>query len=547
VREVDGLEELRVDGRLRVEDAVQVGPATEGDPTTGDAPAAEAHADATVSFVGPRRRDDEEARRRAYQRLFLVGCVAWPVFALHDVASALLTDRTGALVWVEALRVFGESVALPCYLLMRAGKASPRQMVAMDYLVFVLGGVLLGLMAIPLGGLTCRYSQGVMIFVFARCIVFPLPWRRAFPVPMACAAGYPAALATASLFVPELRAQWLDRGALGVLLDGQMFVLAGTAVGIFGSHMIDNAQRQVRQARQLGNYRLKARIGRGASGDVWLARQIALERDVALKVLRDQSWRSEDAVRRFTLEARSASRLKHPNTIRIFDFGASDDGVLFIAMELLEGLDADALVAAAGPVPAARVIHLARQACGSLAEAHARGIVHRDIKPANLFVARVGGVLDMLKVLDFGVARLQGPAHGQTEEGTLFGTPDFMSPEMCGGEPLDARSDVYSLGASLYFLLTGTALFPDRSVMEVIMMHVSKVPDRPSARVATVPPDLEAVVMKCLAKAPADRYQTIDELAGALAGCADAGRWTQVDATAWWGAWRVGTPRLSVG
>ena len=518
---------------------MEVGPTTDGDPGTR-----EPHAEASVSFVGPRRRDGQEALRRAYQRLFLVGCVAWPVFALHDVASALLTERAGALVWVEALRVLGECVALPCYLLMRSGKASPRQTVAMDYLVFVLGGVLLGLMAVPLGGLTCRYSQGVMIFVFARCTVFPLPWRRAIPVPLACISGYPIALAAASLFAPELRAQWHDRTALGFLLDGQMFVLAGTAVGIFGSHVIDHAQRQVQQARQLGNYRLKVRIGRGASGDVWLARQVALERDVALKVLRDQSWRSEEAVRRFTLEARAASRLKHPNTIRIFDFGASDDGVLFIAMELLEGLDADALVAASGPVPAARVLHLARQACGSLAEAHARGILHRDIKPANLFVARVGGVLDMLKVLDFGVARLQGPAHAQTEEGTLFGTPDFMSPEMCGGEPLDARSDVYSLGASLYYLLTGTALFPDRSVLEVIMMHVSKLPERPSVRVATVPADLDAVVMKCLAKAPADRYQSIDELAAALAACADAGRWTQADALAWWSAWRLGPPRI---
>ncbi|MGH7296003.1 MAG: serine/threonine-protein kinase, partial [Polyangiaceae bacterium] len=271
-----------------------------------------------------------------------------------------------------------------------------------------------------------------------------------------------------------------------------------------------------------------------------------LERDVALKVLRDQSWRSEDAVRRFTLEARAASHLKHPNTIRIFDFGASDDGVLFIAMELLEGLDVDALVASSGRLPAARVIHLARQACASLSEAHARGIVHRDIKPANLFVARVGGVLDMLKVLDFGVARLQGPAHALTEEGTLFGTPDFMSPEMCGGEPIDARSDVYSLGASLHFMLTGASLFPDRSVSEVIMMHISRMPEPPSTR-AAVSADLDAVVMKCLAKSPVDRYASVDELAVALAACADAGRWSQVDAQAWWAEWRLGSPRLKAG
>jgi serine/threonine-protein kinase len=479
--------------------------------------------------------------------LFLVGCVAWPAFALHDVASAVFAGRAHVLPWLETLRVVGECAALPCYLVMRSGRATMRQIVFMDYLIFVLGGALLGLMAIPLDGLQSRYSQGVMIFVFARCTVFPLPWRRAMPVPLACVVAYPAALALASIFLPGLRAQWLDRPTLGVLLDNQMFVVAGTAVGIFASHMIDRAQRQVREARQLGNYRLKARIGRGSSGDVWLARQLPLERDVALKVLRDQSWRSEEAVRRFTQEARAASALKHPNTIRIFDFGGSDDGVLYIAMELLEGLDVEALVSASGRLPAARVVHFARQVCGSLAEAHARGILHRDIKPANLFIARIGEARDVLKVLDFGVARLQGPAQTRTEEGVLFGTPDYMAPEICGGERSDARSDVYSIGASLYFMLTGTPLFPERSVTEVIMMHISKVPDAPSSRAEGIPADLERVVMKCLAKDPAARYQSVDELDAALAACGDAGTWSRQAAMAWWSGWSAVPVRLRAG
>jgi eukaryotic-like serine/threonine-protein kinase len=502
---------------------------------------------AAASFVSDRRNASFEERRHAYLRLYLVGCVAWPAFALHDIASAIVANRPHALVWILSLRVLGECVSLPCYLLMRSSRTSMRQIVFMDYLVFGLGGAFLGLMTIPLDGLESRYSQGVMIFVFARCTVFPLPWRRAIPVPLACVAAYPIALAVASLFVPDLRAQWHDRAAIAVLLDNQMFVVAGAAVGIFASHMIDRAQRQVRQARQLGAYRLKARIGRGASGDVWLARHLPLDRDVALKVLRDQAWRSEEAVRRFTLEARAASALKHPNTIRIFDFGASDDGVLFIAMELLEGLDLDALVKAFGPLPASRVIHFARQLCGSLAEAHARQILHRDIKPANLFIARVGEARDVLKVLDFGVARLQGPAQPQTEEGTLFGTPDFMAPEMCGGERTDGRSDIYSVGASLYFMLTGTPLFPDHSVTEVIMMQISRMPDLPSSRVKDVPADLEQVVMKCLAKEPGARFQSIDELDAALAASAGAGSWSRQDAFSWWAGWSVVPARLKVG
>ena len=467
----------------------------------------------------------------AYVRLFLVGCVAWPCFGLHDVASAAWAGRTHVLPWVLGLRALGECVALPCYWLVRSGRTSPRQTVAVDYLLFVLGGALLGLMTLPLEGLASRYSQGVLIFVFARCTVFPLPWRKAVPVPLATVAAYPAALALASLVSPALRAQWGDRATLGVLVDNSMFVVAGTAVGIFASHLIDHAQRQVREARQLGSYRLKARIGRGSSGDVWLARQLPLERDVALKVLRDQSWRSDEAVKRFAREARAASRLKHPNTIRIFDFGASDDGVLYIAMELLDGLDLEALVAESGPLPAARVVRLARQACGSLAEAHARGILHRDVKPANLFVARVGEQRDVVKVLDFGVARLQGPAQTQSEAGAIFGTPDFMAPEMCGGEGADPRSDVYSLGASIYFALTGTALFPDKTVTEVIMMHITRVPDAPSSRVQGIPDDLERVVMKCLAKDPADRYQSATELERALAACRTAARDSRSEAS----------------
>jgi serine/threonine-protein kinase len=497
-------------------------------------------ASAAITVVSEGRRVRVAQRLHAYQRLFLVGCIAWPAFAAHDVASALLARDAHALLWMEALRAFGECVALPCYLFVRSGRASLREIGFLDLLVFTLGGALLGLMAVSLGGLTSRYSQGVIIFVFTRCTVFPLPWRRAIPVPLACVLAYPAALALASLAVPSLRAQWLDRASLGVLLDNQLFVIAGTTVGIFGSHMIDHAQRQVRQARQLGNYRLKVRIGRGAAGDVWLARQMPLERDVALKVLREPSWRSEDAVRRFVREARAASRLKHPNTIRIFDFGASDDGVLFIAMELLEGLDLDALVSADGPMPGARAIHLARQMCGSLAEAHERGILHRDIKPANLFVARVGDQFDVVKVLDFGVARMQGPAQTQTEEGTIFGTPDYMAPEVCGGEKADARSDVYALGASLYFMLTATSLFPDRSLTEVVMMHISKTPDPPSARARGVAEDLESVVMKCLAKDPSSRFQSVGELDRALAACKESGRWTADDARGWWSGWSGG-------
>jgi serine/threonine protein kinase len=244
------------------------------------------------------------------------------------------------------------------------------------------------------------------------------------------------------------------------------------------------------------------RIGSGGNGDVWVARQEALKRDVALKVLKDTGEIGDEKIRRFEREARAAASLAHPNTIRIFEFGASDDGVLFIAMELLEGLDVEALVEVAGPLPPARAVKLVRQACASLAEAHVAGIVHRDIKPGNLFVTHAGDEYDFVKLLDFGVARIsEGDQPSLTETGILFGTPAYMPPEVCAGERASTRSDIYSLGAVLYFMLTGTPLFPDRTFAETVMSHISKTPDTPSGRLGkSLPEKLDLIVMKCLEK-----------------------------------------------
>jgi serine/threonine-protein kinase len=394
------------------------------------------------TFVAERTLADFEERRRNMERLFLVGCIAWPAFFLHDMAGIFLTGDPHDVGWFAGLRALGETFALPCYFLMRKKRASGAMITVMDYATFGLGGALLAVMALRLGGLQSRHMQGVMIFVFARCTVLPLPWRRAIAVPTVCAFAYPATLGLLSVFLPELRAQWSDRAALGAFIDNFLFVLAGLAVGIFASHLIDTARKQVFEARKLGNYRLKVRIGRGGVGEVWLARQLTLDRDVALKVLREQATRSSESIRRFQREARVVSKLEHPNTIKIIDFGASDDGVLYIAMELLQGMDLDAMVDLYGPLPPSRAIHLARQACGSLGEAHARGILHRDVKPANLFVAEVGREHDVVKVLDFGVARFAEPEDGAslTETGALTGTPDYMPPEICAGDTLEGSA-----------------------------------------------------------------------------------------------------------
>jgi serine/threonine-protein kinase len=474
----------------------------------------------------------------AMRRLFLVGIIAWPMFIVADIPPIIVTGDTSHLDWLIMLRAIGECVAILCYLPLRTGTLSAATMSKMEGGLLLLGVALLALMAIPFGGIVSRFHQGVVIFAFVRCTLLPMPWRRSLVVPVIAVVLYPATLAIASAFVPELRAQWSSRADVGLFLHNVVFSAAGCAVGVFASHLIYVAKRQVSQAQRLGNYRLKARIGSGGVGEVWLARQITLGRDVALKVLREQSTRSMETIQRFQREARAASKLEHPNTIRIHDFGASDDGLLFIAMELLDGMDVDVLVSNAGPLRPARVIYLARQACGSLAEAHAHGIVHRDIKPANIFVAKSGGDYDVIKLLDFGMARVAESDEGMslTQTGVLTGTPAYMSPEICGGAPdVDARADVYSFGAVLYFMLTGAMLFPGRPFAEVVMMHISRMPELPSTRLGSaVPADLERVVMKCLAKAPADRYATVDDLARDLEACDDAGAWTNDMAERWW-------------
>ena len=219
----------------------------------------------------------------------------------------------------------------------------------------------------------------------------------------------------------------------------------------------------------------------------------------------------------------AASGLQSPHTIRVFDFGASDDGVWFMAMEHLEGMDLATLVDEVGPLPVARVVRFARQACAALSEAHDAGVVHRDVKPDNLFVCRLGDEDDFLKMLDFGIAKIEGSEEASvTRAGWVHGTPSYMSPEACNGAGVDARSDIYSLGAVIYFLLTGVPPFQAPTGAAVMLAHVSEEPEPPSSRGVRVPADLERVVLRCLDKDPDARFQSARELDEALAACGDA-------------------------
>jgi eukaryotic-like serine/threonine-protein kinase len=260
---------------------------------------------------------------------------------------------------------------------------------------------------------------------------------------------------------------------------------------------------------------------------VWAAFHTGLGREVALKTLRPERADAV-AVQRFEREVRAMTELTHPNTVRVFDHGVTDDGLWYYTMELLEGADLATLVAREGPLPPARAVYLVDQACRALAEAHARGTIHRDLKPENLFVTRAGTEGDFIKVLDFGIAKVLEEAESATltREGTIAGTPSFMSPESAMGRPTTAASDVYALGAVLYFVLAGRPPFEQTALPALLFAHVSEAPAPPSdKRGEALPEDLEQVVLRALEKQPEARYPDAGALAAALSQCACAGTW----------------------
>jgi serine/threonine protein kinase len=295
-------------------------------------------------------------------------------------------------------------------------------------------------------------------------------------------------------------------------------------------------------ARQVGQYTLDEKIGEGGMGVVYRARHALLRRPTAIKLL-PPGRAGLVNLRRFEREVQQTARLTHPNTVAIYDYGRTPDGVFYYAMELLDGITLDELVRTGGALPPARAIHILRQVCGALGEAHDLGLVHRDIKPANIILTERGGEADIVKVVDFGLVRhidTSGTEVTATAANVLTGTPLYMAPEAIRSEDaVDGRSDLYALGAVAYFLLTGLPVFEGRTMVEVCAHHLHTTPVPPSQRAkGTIPADLEAVVLRCLAKAPDERVRHARALRDALDRCADAGAWSAEEASRWWAAWR---------
>ncbi|MFK7990603.1 MAG: serine/threonine-protein kinase [Sandaracinaceae bacterium] len=301
------------------------------------------------------------------------------------------------------------------------------------------------------------------------------------------------------------------------------------------SWVIYGLQREVRAAQRLGQYVLEGKLGAGGMGEVYRARHGLMRRPTAIKLVRAEET-GERGLKRFEREVQLSARLTHPNTITLFDYGRTVDGVFYYAMELLDGCTLAEAVDVAGPMPASRVAHVLRHACGALREAHGIGLIHRDIKPENLMLSTQGGERDVVKLLDFGLVkelRVEGDAE-LTGANSIAGTPRYLAPESIRDpDSVDARTDLYSLGAVAYFMLTGTHVFEAETVVELCAAHLKERPEPPSSRASDVPADLEALVLRCLAKAPADRPESAEALRRELDACA-LPAWTPRDADGWW-------------
>jgi serine/threonine-protein kinase len=312
------------------------------------------------------------------------------------------------------------------------------------------------------------------------------------------------------------------------------------------AQIIGRLSRQVRKARELGSYRLLNVIGKGGMGEVYRAEHRLLARPAAIKLIRPDllgtSREAQVTLSRFRREAEVVATLRSPHTIELYDFGVTDEGSFYFVMELLEGMDLESLVKRFGPLPAERAVYLTIQACQSLAEAHQRGMIHRDIKPSNIYTCRMGLEVDFVKVLDFGLVkaeRLPGrDVTHLTSPNLTTGTPAFMAPEMIEeGGSVDPRIDIYAMGCVIYWMLTGSLVFDAVNAVAMMMKHVNDTPEPPSSRSEQhVPPELDAIVMACLAKKPDDRPRDVVELARQLAACPLPEPWTQQRAARWWAA-----------
>jgi eukaryotic-like serine/threonine-protein kinase len=506
----------------------------------GDSPMSSQTDTGTGSGRLPEELVSDQVRRLA---LFAaIGAGLWSFGLLIELVLLPLTldkavpSRIG--VGIESVGVL-VSLAMFAYVRWSTHPPEVKRSVGLIYFVVSAFGVaLLNTWAeLPIMGRN-QYLSWITIVILVFAMIAPAPPRQLLGASLIAASMDPL-----GIWLAYLRGAQVPSAGFTAVLYLPNYICA--VVAVLPSLMLHHLGKRLRQAQELGSYRLTERLGQGGMGEVWRAEHRLLARRAAVKVVRpDVLGMSNDEeakriLRRFEREARATSSLQSPHTIQVFDFGITNDGNFYYVMELLTGRDLESLVREFGPLSPDRTIYLMRQVCHSLADAHARGLVHRDIKPANIYVCRMGLEYDFVKVLDFGLAKLPNRAQRRqtmmTQDMTS-GTPAYMAPEVILGDAdVDRRADVYAVGCVAYFLLTGQLVFEADNPMKMLLQHVNATPVPPSQRSELpIPAELDAVVMSCLEKDPNKRPQNAEELFRMTCSCMMSSRWNPDAAQDWW-------------
>jgi eukaryotic-like serine/threonine-protein kinase len=520
-------------------------------------PRASTSADLTRS-LGRFRGFPDDLLREASLRLgimSLLAAVLWVIglTAGHLAAHAIYPDsqRWLHLDITDAIGLASAILSLALFAYIRKGERDPRFILDLGlwYLVFTALAIGLVFHLGPIGDVAILPEIswiGAVVLMFAAIV----PTR---PAKMLLAGLIAVSMNPIAMLISRAEGKWeFGPWSRVLLMHYPDYILVG--VGVVITHVVTQLGQQVTKAREMGSYQLGELLGRGGMGEVYKATHRMLARPAAIKLIRTEMLGAVDqeaarlASTRFRREAEAAANLRSQHTVELYDFGVTEDGTLYLVMEFLDGMDLETIVRMNGPLPAGRVIHILRQVCDSLEEAHSLGLVHRDIKPANIHLGLVGLRHDFVKVLDFGLVKEVSSVSVETSLATIpgqmaLGTPAYMAPEMALGEAVDGRADIYALGCVAYYLITGQLVFEAEKAFQMIAKHLQAAPIPPSERTdRPVSPEMERLILKCLAKDAKDRPQSAAHLAEAL-DWIPADAWGEAEAKQWWQAHkRVGTP-----
>ena len=467
------------------------------------------------------------------------------VIASTMLVASILVDAARGAAWLAELttpsRVAHSASVVVLFLGWRVCRGSAQStrflevLDAMLTIVLCVSWAMLGIGVGPTDPIEFSIILALTHTLIGRSVIVPSSFRRSLVINAISAVPVVAVFAHRGMpFVAGA-----TPGRVHVFL---VFTTLWCTVAVVGaalnSRQLFGLRERIREIGKLGQYTLEEKIGEGGMGVVYRASHAMLRRPAAVKLLLPGRASEKDLLR-FEREVQLTSRLAHPNTISIFDFGRSAEGAFYYVMEFLDGFDLEHLVEADGPQAPARVIRILAQAAGALSEAHALGLVHRDIKPANIVLTERADEPDVVKVVDFGLVKTIDAAQGGaavTNVDAITGTPLYLSPEaITAPDAVDGRADLYALGAVGYFLLTGKHAFDAATVVEVCSKHLLEAPVAPSKRLGKpIAEDLEALLLECLAKAPSDRPASASALRERLLACVDAAHYDLIRARSWW-------------